>query len=260
MSTIKYAGSKSRIAKYIVPIIQKCINDNNLTTYIEPFVGGANVIDKVQCQFRYGSDKNKYLIALFNHLQNGGELLSEVSRELYSEARANYQSGKYEDWYVGNIGFLASYNGRWFDGGYAQSGYEKTKTGQRYRDYYRESKDNIEAQISSLKNVVLDTKDYREISPINTAMIYCDPPYANVKQFSYSANFDYEEFWSKMREWSKDNFVLVSELVAPDDFICVWEKSVSRSIKSTDKRTANEKLFTYKYGKYAEHIEKGENI
>ena len=30
-------GSKSRIAKDIVPIIQECINDNNLETYIEPF-------------------------------------------------------------------------------------------------------------------------------------------------------------------------------------------------------------------------------
>lgn len=259
MRTIKYAGSKSRITKYIVPIIQKCINDNNLTTYIEPFVGGANVIDKVQCQFRYGSDNNKYLIALFNYLQNDGKLLPEVSRELYSEVRANYQNGKYEDWYVGNIGFLASYNGRWFDGGYAQSGYEKTKTGQRYRNYYRESKDNIEAQIPNLKKIVLDTKDYREISPANTSMIYCDPPYANVKQFSYSANFDHKEFWNKMREWSKDNFVLASEMAAPDDFICVWEKSVSRSIKSADKSKANEKLFTYKYGKYAEYVEK-ENV
>ena len=34
-------GSKSRIAKYIVPIIQKCIDDNNLETYIESCVGGV---------------------------------------------------------------------------------------------------------------------------------------------------------------------------------------------------------------------------
>ena len=52
----------------------------------------------------------------------------------------------------------------------------------------------------------------------------------------------------------QNNFVLVSELVAPDDFICVWEKTVSRSIKSTDKSKATEKLFTYKNGKYAEYI------
>ena len=38
---IKLMGSKSRIAKYIVPIIQKCIDDNNLETYIENCVGGV---------------------------------------------------------------------------------------------------------------------------------------------------------------------------------------------------------------------------
>lgn len=89
---MKYMGSKSRIVKDIVPIIQRCIDDNNLETYIEPFVGGCNVIDKIRCPARYGSDLNRYLIALFNHLKNGGRLLSEVSREIYSEVRANYKS------------------------------------------------------------------------------------------------------------------------------------------------------------------------
>ena len=37
---MKYMGSKSRIAKYIAPILQECIDSNNVTTYIEPFVGG----------------------------------------------------------------------------------------------------------------------------------------------------------------------------------------------------------------------------
>lgn len=37
---MKYMGSKSRVAKYIVPILQQCIDDNNITTYIEPFSGG----------------------------------------------------------------------------------------------------------------------------------------------------------------------------------------------------------------------------
>jgi hypothetical protein len=37
--------------------------------------------------------------------------------------------------------------------------------------------------------------------------------------------------------------VLVSELQAPDDFECIWEHSVSRSIKANDKGTATEKLF-----------------
>lgn len=44
---LKYMGSKSRIAKYIVPIIQKYIDENNIEKYVEPFVVGANVIDKI---------------------------------------------------------------------------------------------------------------------------------------------------------------------------------------------------------------------
>ena len=247
---MKLMGSKSRIAKDIVPIIQECIDSNRLNTYIEPFVGGCNVIDKISCPKRYGYDKNKYLIALFKHLQNGGQLLPEVSRELYSEVRANYKSGEYEDWYVGNIGFLASYNCRWFDGGYAKSGYEKTKTGYRHRDYYKESKDNIEAQIPYVRDVIFNVQDYIELVSDSTSMIYCDPPYANTKKFANALNFDYEKFWDTMRKWSKNNFVLISELSAPKDFVCIWEKSVSRSIKATDKSKATEKLFTYKGGLY----------
>lgn len=47
-----YQGSKNRLTKYIVPIIQKKIDENNISTYIEPFVGGANVIDKINCKNR----------------------------------------------------------------------------------------------------------------------------------------------------------------------------------------------------------------
>lgn len=80
---MKYMGSKSRIAKYIVPILQECIDSNHVTTYIEPFVGGGNVIDKIRCQERIGSDINPYLIALLKRVQEGKPLLDEVSRDTY---------------------------------------------------------------------------------------------------------------------------------------------------------------------------------
>lgn len=245
---MKYMGSKSRIAKDIVPILQKCIDENNVDTYLECFCGGCNIIDKVKAKNRLASDKNKYLIALFKHLQEGNELLPEVPRELYSEVRANYKKGIYEDWYVGNIGFLASYNGRWFDGGYAKAGYEKTKTGERYRDYYREASDNIKKQIDNLKDVELKVADYRDIEPKSGSVIYCDPPYANTKEYENSTKFDYNEFWERMREWSKSCYVFISEENAPEDFVCIWEKSVSRSIKAGDKSKSTEKLFVYKDG------------
>ena len=71
---MKYMGSKSRICKYIVPIIQEYIDKNNIKKYWEPFVGGANVIDKIKCAKKVGSDKNKYLIALLNRMKQNGEL------------------------------------------------------------------------------------------------------------------------------------------------------------------------------------------
>lgn len=85
-------GSKSRIAKYIVPIIQKYIDDNNIDTYVEPFVGGANVIDKIKCENKIGSDKNKYLIALLERVQRGLPLYDEVPKELYDKARNAFNS------------------------------------------------------------------------------------------------------------------------------------------------------------------------
>ena len=147
-------GSKSRIAKYIVPIIQRYIDENNIKKYYEPFVGGANIIDKIDCSKKIGSDLNKYLIALLKHVAEGDELYETVDKALYDKARTAFNNGdtsEFKDWQVGNIGFIASYNGRWFDGGYAKAGYEKTKNGERYRDYYREAKDNLMSQSQNLK-------------------------------------------------------------------------------------------------------------
>lgn len=54
---MKYMGSKNRIAKDILPIILKERKPEQW--YVEPFVGGCNIIDKVDGN-RLGSDKNKY--------------------------------------------------------------------------------------------------------------------------------------------------------------------------------------------------------
>ena len=75
---MKYMGSKAKITKFIVPIIQQKIEESGSRTYLEPFAGGCNVIDKVNAKYRVASDKNEYLIALFKYLQVGGELPEKV--------------------------------------------------------------------------------------------------------------------------------------------------------------------------------------
>lgn len=244
---MKYMGSKSRIAKHIVPIIQKYIDENNIEYYWEPFVGGANVIDKICCKHKIGSDKNKYLIALLNHVKNNGDLFDIVPKELYDKARTAFNNGdtsEFEDWQIGNIGFIASFNGRWFDGGYAKPGYEKTKNGLRYRDYYQEAKNNLLNQANAIKDCIFYNIDYSTFDPIGF-VIYCDPPYQGTKQYANATEFDYDQFWNVIRKWSKYNIVIVSEENAPDDFMCIWEREVSRSIKANDKSRSTEKLFIY---------------
>lgn len=66
---MKYVGSKNRISKYIAPILQKCIDDNDIKVYYEPFVGGANMIDKIRCKNRIGNDAHRELISMWNALR-----------------------------------------------------------------------------------------------------------------------------------------------------------------------------------------------
>lgn len=240
---MKYMGSKAKIADNILPFIHSYMVINNIDTYIEPFMGGCNMIDKVQATNRYAYDKNKYLVALFQHLQDGGELPEDVSREQYVDCRAHYRAndGYYPDWYLAAVGFLAGFNGRFYDGCYANPGWE----GDHYRDYYQEAKRNILEQMRFLSDVHFASGNYKELNP-SGALIYCDPPYAGTKGYlTITKEFNHKEFWDIMREWSKNNIVLISEENAPDDFDILWEQEVSRTIRAQEKSKATEKLFIH---------------
>ena len=242
---MKYMGSKSKVAKYIVPIIQQKITDHHINIYIEPFCGGCNIIDKIVCEKRIASDNQKYLIAMLKNLDKIKDLPFFVTKEHYSDVRNcfNESNNDYPDWYVGAIGFLASYNGRFFDGGYA--GLIKTKTGV-IRNYYDEARRNLESQIELLNGVKFDCSDYKCYTDYSGCLFYLDPPYENKKQYGSSKEFDYKEFWSWCRYMSRKNIVLISEQNAPPDFQCIWQQSVKRTIDNTKRVNALEKLFEIK--------------
>lgn len=240
---MKYMGSKSRIAKYIVPIIQDLIDKNEIKTYIEPFVGGANVIDKIKCETKIGSDNQKYLIALFENLDNLNTLPEFITKEHYSEVRDcfNKNQSNFPDWYIGAVGFLASYNGKFFDGGYA--GIVSTKVGTT-RNYYDEAKKNLLNQIKDLSNIIWKYGDYSETCKnYSKCLIYCDIPYKETTKYGTSKNFDYEKFWNWAEYMNKSNIVLVSEHFAPDNWDCIWKQEVQRTIDNNKRVKSVEKLF-----------------
>lgn len=240
---MKYMGSKSRIAKHIVPIIQEKIKKNNIKTYIEPFCGGCNIIDKIQCETKVASDNHKYLIEMFKNLNSIEDLPEFITKEHYSEVRNcfNKELLEYPDWYIGAVGFFASYNGRFFDGGYA--GIVHTKAGTE-RNYYDEAKRNLLEQIPSLDNIQFLYGDYEDLySNQNNCMFYCDIPYKGTKQYGSSKNFDYDRFWKWANKMSEKNIVLVSEHEAPSDWTCIWQQEVKRTIDNNKRVNAIEKLF-----------------
>ncbi len=252
---MKYVGSKSKIAKHLVPIIQKYIDTNKIETYIEPFVGGANVIDKIKCERRLGADIDPLVINLFHSTIKDENLLNTLpetlTKEHYYDVRDVYwnEEGflKYPEWYRSAILLFGSYNARVYGGCFG--GFAKTKDG-KIRNYFQEAKRNYEKQLPNLKGISFIQASYDDVLISDMAilnknvLIYCDIPYKD--SIGYKSNFNHDEFWEWVRIYSDDAIILVSEYEAPSDFECIWEMEVKTHMNNRGKLNKTEKLFIYK--------------
>lgn len=243
---MKYMGSKARLSKNLAPIIQSYIDKNNVEFYIEPFVGGANMIDKIKCENRIGYDKSKELIALLNHAKESTDYPEDIPKNIYDSVRTSFNKNDntYSDTYRGIVGYLASCKGRFFDGGY--SGTRIGKDG-KVRNYYDEAKRNLLKQSPDLKDITfIHVNTYSDIDVPSGCVVYCDPPYKNTKQYGTSKNFNHDEFWQWVRELSNKCIVLVSELQAPNDFKCIWQQDLKIAMNNDTSKVNTEKLFIHK--------------
>lgn len=227
-----YMGSKNRIAKELIPIIK--IQPNQW--YVEPFVGGANMIDKIQHPLKLGADSNKYLIALLKYVQDNNQLPEFISKEEYIKVKNDKDN--YPDWYVGYVGFICSFRGKFF-GGY--SGLYIANSGQQ-KNYQTGRTNNLLKQ--NLKNIILKCCSYDQLEIPDNSVIYCDPPYQDTTK--YKDKFDSNKFWDWCRlKVSEGHKVYISEYNAPEDFTCIWQKDLSSNLGATSKK-ATEKLFIHK--------------
>ena len=241
---MQYVGSKNRISKELAPIIQSYITDET-KGYIEPFVGGANMIDKIECKNKFGSDIHEELIELLKYIQDLNNKLPEtITEDEYKKVKNNRSN--YEKWYVGLVGFCGSFGSKYF-GGYAR-GFKADKITP--RDVPNESIRNIEKQRKNLQGIKFKCCSYDELNMnIKGYVIYCDIPYKGT--LKYTTDFDYEKFYEWCKKMSKNNTVLISEYWMPDEFECIWEKKTSVNFDSNrtsgDKnRERVEKLFIYR--------------
>ena len=237
---MKYMGSKARIAKEILPIILKDRKPEQW--YVEPFAGGMNSICEVDGP-RLAADVHPYLIAMWQELVNGWTP-SVIDKSFYAEVKASPQA--FEPYIVGWIGFNCSYSGKWF-GGFA--GQTKTKAGT-VRDYQAEAIKNVLRQVPKMQGVTFVNNTYDKLLLPLGSVVYCDPPYAGTTAYEGNAQFDHDLFWHWVRNQTANGHqVFVSEYAAPDDFVCVWEKSVKSSLSANGRHGGNkesvERLFVH---------------
>lgn len=228
---MRYLGGKARISKYIISIL---MNDRKFDQwYVEPFVGGANIICEIPGK-RIGNDNCEYLIALLKAIQLGWVPPDMITKEQYYYIKQNQD--KYSKELVGFVGFLCSFGGIWF-GGYAQN-----KRG----DNFAMSGKNVLLKLSeNIKDVIFTCKDYREMEIPKNSLIYCDPPYLNT--LGYGEKFNHNIFWDWCREKTKEGHtVFISEYKAPQDFECVKEIGNKNILNSNKIKNTTEKLFISK--------------
>lgn len=211
-----YQGSKSRLAKYIVPIINS-YTENKI--FIDACCGGCNIIanpkHKIEAKEKIAYDNNKYLIALLNKFKIDKPDFIDVSEQEYNNVKNNKDN--YEDWYVGYVGFFATFASGFFNG------YGRDKKRNRTLGAYR----GICKQ--NFTDITIKQQDLFDLSAKN-AVIYIDPPYKNTKK--YKVEFDYHRFWDKAKELSRNNIVLVSEQIIPNDVEILLTKEIKMTMNA----------------------------
>ena len=231
---MKYMGSKARIAKEILPIMLEYRTEG--MDWVEPFVGGANVIDKVDGN-RIGNDYNEYIYSLLIALQNGWQPPQIITEEYYKTIKANKTD--YEKCLVGYVGSQLTFGATWF------GTYRRDKIGK--RNYSDEARRNVLKQAPKLKGIEFYNLNYTELDIPNRSLIYCDPPYKGTFGYEKNKTFDHDEFWQWCRKKANEgHIVFISEYNAPDDFKCIWSKELKQVINNTSNKTPKpiERLFT----------------
>lgn len=231
-------GSKRRIAKYILPIMLKEMQEKGYTNWVEPFVGGGNMIDKVPAEYnRFGYDLNPHAIFALRAIRDFAEELPESCTEEYYKEIKGSEPHPVNSW----LRFVCGFGGI-FDGTYAR------EKGSNSRTFASKGKRSAIKQQPNLKGVSLIWLDYKNLN-VYDSLIYCDPPYKGTKWYRACLvpKFNHEEFFDWCRSMkAKGNSVFVSEYSAPEDFEEVWQGTVKTNFSSTRKEATHqavEKLF-----------------
>lgn len=232
-------GSKARHAKHIVPFLMEGHDQANW--YIEPFMGGGNMLSNVPAKHKWGNDTAGYAVALLEAVASGWEPPETLTQDEYYDIKCS--PDKYDAAKVGFAMYCCSYASKEW-GGYARNKPNEGKNS----SYPAGSAANLNAQRPGLIGTKFTCMSYLDLKIPNDSTVYCDPPYAATT--GYGGDFDNEQFWRWASDLSMRCRVFVSEYTSPDEWKCIWEKTVSKYVTKKDDKydKATEKLFIYPGG------------
>lgn len=238
---MRYMGSKARIAHHIVPLMMT--GHDQKSCYVEPFVGGGNMLAAVPARNKWGNDCSFYAIALLKAVSEGWRPPTELDERTYNELRtcAKSHDDATDAALIGFAAYCCSYAGKEW-GGYWRA---KSKGGLS-RNPAAEQARNLEKQRPGLIAARWTCMDYKRMAIQPGSTVYCDPPYAATTK--YKQSFDHGEFWQWCDGLVKVGCkVFVSEFSAPPKWEEIWSKSRTTSLtKNTGAKRDVERLFTLK--------------
>lgn len=213
-----YHGGKQRIARYVADLI----NLFDGMPYYEPFCGSLAVSTLVKLRPMYLSDAHGPLIVMHKALQAGWRPPREVSEALHDQYRRTQPP---DDPLTAFIGFGCSFGGMYF------KTYAREKTMARHSEAARARFATSAGRFflgihRTLKDAHFAQTGFEAIAPSEPSFIYCDPPYKGTEGFN-GTSWDQYKFYDWLRERAKTNLVLLSEYVAPRDFVMFREVPIS---------------------------------
>lgn len=227
-----YLGGKARLAKKLLPMMLP----HRLAKqwWVEPFVGGGGMFDKVVGP-KLGADIDRYAIEALIAVRDRAHDLPPNNQYFTEE---DYRKLRIDDscWFKGFAGFAYSFGGKWM------GGWSRNNDG---RDYVAVAYRNAQAQAPKLAGSILLVTDYRSLSLPPCSLIYCDPPYRGTT--GYTHKFDHDVFWEWCRSRAEEGHTLfVSEYAAPTDFVSIWNAEYRADMRRGGSRTVEtEHLFVW---------------
>lgn len=275
---MQYVGGKGRgkIRNWVLDTLHAHSKPNQV--YFEPFAGAGNIVSGVQATKRYASDYNLEMVALLQSVANG-EKLARFDTLTVSE----YQSAVTESRLVASRIALALKDfvgcglsvhqhildslkdlptqythteraiitfGCSFAAKYAAGFARDTKGAQEEQVYFSRAINSYRNKRQFLEGVIFMACPYDLVQlPHDNMLIYCDPPYAQSKNYYNAPSFDHAKFYQWCRDMSTaGHTVLVSETQSPDDFYPVATLDYTRGMRDTNYEHVREaeKIFMYR--------------